>query len=572
MALEKPIVPTSDTHGLDQETGEVASIHERDELDRLGYKQELRRNRSVVTLLFQTLAIAAIPYGEGGPLLSAIYGGGPLSIFVGWIVVCTLDQCIALSLAELSSRYPTSAGPYYWTFQIARSYKTTISFLNAWIWLIGNWTITLSVNFGFASMLSATVSIYHPNWSANNWQLLLIFYAICIGSFIICAFANRFLPKVDAACATWTALTIIIVLIAVSVKADAGRHSAAYALGHYDKSFSGWGGFTFFIGLLPAAYTFSALGMISSMAEECANPAIKVPKAISLAVPVGGIAGLFFIIPLCVTLPPLEEIINAPGGQALPFIFHRVMGSPGGGLGLTFLVLVIILCCSISITVAASRATWAAARDDAIPLATLWARVDSRLGVPVWSLALLTVIQMLLGLINLGSTSAFTAFVSVGVIALAVAYAIPIWLSLFHGRAEVRHAPWNCGHFVGTIVNVLALVWITFELILFSMPTALPVTRITMNYASVVLVGFMAISAVWYFVYARKCKCSGCVLCREEANCRRLQGSAGDGCSGLMPQPTSILTFCAYLYMAIMNDLSSVAWQVQCVEAGVIAK
>jgi hypothetical protein len=38
------------------------------------------------------------------------------------------------------------------------------------------------------------------------------------------------------------------------------------------------------------------------------------------------------------------------------------------------------------------------------------------------------------------------------------------------------------------------------------MPTALPVTAISMNYASVVWAGFMAISAVWYFVYARKGK------------------------------------------------------------------
>lgn len=512
MALEKPIIPTSETPSHDQEAGEIASIHERDELDRLGYKSEMRRNRSIITLLFQSLAIAAIPYGEGSALLSAIYGGGPLSIFVGWIVVCVLDQCIALSLAELASRYPTSAGPYYWTFQISRGSKTTISFINAWVWLIGNWTITLSVNFGFASMLSATISMYHPNWSANSWQLLLIFYAVCIGSLIICTFANRYLPQVDIACATWTALTIIIVLIALSVKADVGRRSASWALSHYDKSFSGWGGFTFFIGLLPSAYTFSALGMISSMAEECSHPAIKVPKAISLAVPVGFIAGLMFIIPICFTLPPLDEIINAPGGQPLPFIFHKVMGSPGGGLGLTFLVLIITLFCSISITVAASRATWAAARDDAIPLAKLWARVDSRLGVPVWSLVLLTTIQMLLGLINLGSTSAFTAFVSVGVIALAMAYAIPISMSLFHGREEVKHAPWNCGHLIGGTVNVLALAWIGFELVLFSMPMALPVTPVSMNYASVVFVGFMAISAIWYVVYARKCKFSFSIL------------------------------------------------------------
>ncbi|KAL4896380.1 amino acid permease [Aspergillus ambiguus] len=483
---------------------EAASIHEGEGLDRLGYKQELHRNRSVLTLLFQTLAIAAIPYGEGGPLLNAIYGGGPLSIFVGWIVVCVLDECIALSLAELASRYPTSAGPYYWSFQIAPGSKTLISFINGWVWLIGNWTITLSVNFGFASLVSACISLYHPGWSASSWQLLLIFYAICLGSFLICTFANRYLPQVDIICATWTAVTILIILVALSVKAGAGRHSAAYALAHYDTTLSGWGGFTFFIGLLPAAYCFSAIGMISSMAEECPNPAIKVPRAMSLSVPVGGLAGLFFVLPICFTLPRLADILDAPAGQALPYIFHVVMGTPGAALGLTVLVLVITLFCSISITVAASRSTWAFARDDALPLARLWARVHPRLGVPVGSLALLTLIQMLLGLINLGSSSAFTAFVSVGVIALAVAYAIPIALSLLQGRRDVAHAHWCCGPVVGPVVNVLALAWIAFELILFSMPTALPVTRVSMNYASVVFVAFMTLSALWYVVYARK--------------------------------------------------------------------
>jgi amino acid transporter len=137
---------------------------------------------------------------------------------------------------------------------------------------------------------------------------------------------------VDTICAAWTALTILIIL---SVKADVGRHSAAYTLGHYDTSFSGWGAFTFSIGLLLAAYTFSAIGMISSMAEKAADPAIKVPRAMSLCVLVGGIAGLFFILPICATMPPLADIIlasSSQGGQAIPYIFHIVTGSPGGGL------------------------------------------------------------------------------------------------------------------------------------------------------------------------------------------------------------------------------------------------
>lgn len=67
----------------DHEKGKpiAGDVHDPDSLILLGYKPELRRNRSLFTLLFQTLAIAAIPYGEGGPLISAIYGGGPLSIF-----------------------------------------------------------------------------------------------------------------------------------------------------------------------------------------------------------------------------------------------------------------------------------------------------------------------------------------------------------------------------------------------------------------------------------------------------------------------------------------------------------
>ena len=123
--------------------------HEQEGLEASRYKPQLRRNRSVFTLLFQTLAIAAIPFGEGGPLLDAIYGGGPLSVFVGWIVVCLLCECIALSLAELASRYPTSAGPYYWSYRVAGRSKAAVSFVTCWVWLIGNWTITLSVNFGF---------------------------------------------------------------------------------------------------------------------------------------------------------------------------------------------------------------------------------------------------------------------------------------------------------------------------------------------------------------------------------------------------------------------------------------
>ncbi|KAJ6023662.1 amino acid permease [Penicillium herquei] len=470
-----------------------------------GYKSELHRNRSLWTLLFQSLAISAIPYGFGSPLISAIYGGGQLPMFLGWLIVLFTQQCVALSLAELISRYPVSGDPYFWAFQLTNPKRRgTVAFFTGWTWLIGNWTITLSVNFGFASLISAAISLYGPEWVAAPWQLLFIFYGICLATFLICSFGNRFLPVVDTVCAVFTIATIFITLVCLSTKAKAGRHSISDTLGYYDKALSGWGNFSFWIGILPSVYAFSSIGMISSMAEECDNAEVKLPKALSLSIPVGGLAGLFFILPICATLPPLNEIITGSDGQALPYIFGAVMGSPGGGLALTFLVLCIACFCSVSITVAASRCTWAFARDQGIPLSSLWAKVDKRHETPILAIGLTTVVEMLLGLINLASSSAFLAFLSVGVVSLAVSYAIPITLSLYYKRSEVNTAAWTCGKRFGLVLNVIALAWIAFQMVLFSMPTVLPTTEKSMNYAIVVFCGFMASSMLYYVVYGWK--------------------------------------------------------------------
>ena len=181
------------------------------------------------------------------------------------------------------------------------------------------------------------------------------------------------------------------------------------------------------------------------------------------------------------------------------------MGTPGGGLALMFFILGVAVFCSISITTAASRCTWAFARDRAIPMHSFWAKVSAD-QTPVNALILLTIVQMLLGLIDLGSSTAFTAFASVGTIALAVSYAIPIAASMFKGRRSVSSARFHLPGILGWTINALAVVWVAFKLILFSMPVALPVTLTTMNWASLVFAGFMFLSIVYYVIWARKCK------------------------------------------------------------------
>jgi hypothetical protein len=122
------------------------------------------------------------------------------------------------------------------------------------------------------------------------------------------------------------------------------------------------------------------------------------------------------------------------------------------------------------------------------------------------ALILTTIVQMLLGLINLGSTSGFLAFVSCGVIGLAAGYAIPVAVSMVEGRKSVSSADFRFPSMVGWAMNGVMVIWVAFQMVLFSMPATLPVTAVSMNYASVVFVGFFVLSVIYYAIWARKGK------------------------------------------------------------------
>ncbi|KAH7147087.1 hypothetical protein B0J13DRAFT_553211 [Dactylonectria estremocensis] len=382
----------------------------------------LRQNRSFISILSIALAITAVPFGVGSPLMSTVYSGGQLSL---------------------------------------------------WVWLIGNWTIALSVNFSFASLIIATASIYNPEWTASINEILFVFFRICVIIFLIYAVADRALPLVDTAAALWSIITVIAILLALSITAKASRHSASYGLTYYDSSLSSWGhGFSFFIGLLLPAYILSAIGMVISIAEECSSPEIEVPHGISLCVSIGGVVMLVFILLICFMLPALEDILIAPYGQALPYILATVTSSKP----LTLVLLIIVLL----------ALSWG----DVLPFSRIWSRTI--FDQPIYTLALVTVLQMLLGYINLRSTSAFTAFISIDVIALALAYLIPISISLVLSRR------------LGIMANSVAICWILFQLVLFNMPASLPIISILMNYISVMLIGFLFLCAIYYFAWGRK--------------------------------------------------------------------
>src|SRR5216117_1687444 len=113
------------------------------ELARLGYAQQLFRemggfsNFAISFSIISVLTSAVLLYGYGLKL------AGPVINTVGWPVVSLLTLCVAASMAELASAYPTAGGLYFWAFRLG---GRTWAWTTAWLNMIGQITITAGIN------------------------------------------------------------------------------------------------------------------------------------------------------------------------------------------------------------------------------------------------------------------------------------------------------------------------------------------------------------------------------------------------------------------------------------------
>jgi amino acid transporter len=192
------------------------------------------------------------------------------------------------------------------------------------------------------------------------------------------------------------------------------------------------------------------------MCEEVEHPATQVPKAMVGTIVLNFFAGLVLLIPLMFVMPDQATLVALASGQPTPPMIKNAIGSSGGTFALLIPLLVLALFCGIGCTTAASRCTWAFARDGAIPGSKWWKVVNVKMDVPFNAMMLSMVVQLLLGLLYFGSPAAFNAFSGVGVICLTTSYAVPIAVSLLNGREKIKSGSFYLGA-LGTVCNVIAL-------------------------------------------------------------------------------------------------------------------
>lgn len=243
--------------------------------------------------------------------------------------------------------------------------------------------------------------------------------------------------------------------------------------------------------------------MVASMCEEVQNPEREVPKAMVLSVAAAGVTGVIYLIPLLFVLPDVSLLLGVANGQPIGLLFSTATGSKAAGFVLLLLIIGILFFAGVGALTAASRCTYALARDGAIPGFNIWSKVNLNLGLPLNALFLSAAVDCLLGCIYFGSSAAFNSFTGVATICLSTSYCVPVLVNMVRGRKATKHSPYPLKR-IGYAVNSVCIVWIFFAVVIFCMPVAIPVTPSSMNYASVVFAGFACISVAWYFAHARK--------------------------------------------------------------------
>ena len=138
------------------------------------------------------------------------------------------------------------------------------------------------------------------------------------------------------------------------------------------------------------------------------------------------------------------------------------------------------------------RQIYAFARDEGLPLSSLWRKVDAKFLTPAPAIWLAVGAALLVAVYG-GAYSVVTSLSTVG---LYAAYIIPVFLAWRARKANGwrQRGPWHLGSY-GNIVNVAAVLWTVFICVILVMPPN--------QLAGETMLGVVVLLSVWYWVTER---------------------------------------------------------------------
>lgn len=187
--------------------------------------------------------------------------------------------CLATSLGELLSIYPTSLGQAYFIVRMGagRPYTRTLSYVTGWINMAGWWTLIASFSLFCATFYISVIQLFIEGWQIKPYQNFLIFEATIWSS----AFANIVMTRIDRVLPLFNTIMMISNLLIFSgslitmLTCTGIKHqfqSGRFIFATWINA-SGWpDGFAFLQGLLTATYGFTAFDSVVSRLYSASRP------------------------------------------------------------------------------------------------------------------------------------------------------------------------------------------------------------------------------------------------------------------------------------------------------------
>lgn len=483
-------------------------------LRQLGYKQELSRELNLWKNFAVSFGLLSMLTGLGGQYGYGFSHGGPAIVTWGWPLVVTMTLMVALPMAEICSAMPSSGGVYFWAGTLGGRHGPLFSWITGWFQMLGQVGITAGVEYTVVLYLQQVISIargeFMPLSRPAVFGLYCAFIALHATMNII---SVRLLGWMSIASVYWHIIGTLTVVIGLAIVAPT-HQSASFVFGEFiPNPATGISSpaYLFFVGLLMCQWAMCGYDTSAHIAEETKNAAVAGPAGLLMAIIGSFLCGWMFLLSLTFSTQDPANLLNPDtisGGYAVSQIFidafaARFNGSSTGALAFMLILFGASNFCGTFCVTANSRMLYAFARDDGIPGSRWWKRVSPRTRTPVNSILFMACAAVLLGLSLLGSTVAFSAMSSIGVIGLYISYAIPQFLRLTVARSWFKKGPFHLGP-LSHVIGWTGIAWCAFITVIFVLPNQFPVDSQTLNYAPVAVGVTLLFSLGWWVVDARR--------------------------------------------------------------------
>ncbi|KAG5356148.1 GABA-specific permease [Yarrowia sp. B02] len=472
----------------------------------MGYKPELKRNYSLVQVFGIAFSIMGLFPSISTTLVYSL-PSGPAGMVWGWFVASFCILTVGIAMAELGSALPTSGGLYWWTYHFATpKLKRPLCFLVGYSNTLGLTAGIVSIDYGFAELLLAVAGVATDGkYVATKYTVYGVFAACIISHAIAGSIASGLMSRLQTVCIFLNIAIIIVVLIALPIGARHNLHDGSYIFGRLENLTTWPKGWSFMLGWLAPIWTIGSFDSCVHMAEEASNATRAVPFGIVSSIAMCWILGFVINIVLaCVISPDIERVLNSPFQQPMAQLIFDCLGKKWA-LAMMVIIFTLQWTMGLSIVVAASRQSWAFARDGALPFSNFLKIVNKKLSVPVRCVWGNCTLGLIIGCLCLIDSAAASALFSLAAASNDLAWMTPIACRLFWGYKNFRPGPFYLGRTLSKAVSAFACLYLSFAICLLMFPLEGPnPTKDNMNYTVVINFAVWAGSLLYYFFWAHR--------------------------------------------------------------------